>query len=113
MLYTNEPISVRHHRIARAESWLQSSIDFAVNCRNLGVTKRFFLSNHGRSSPMHKPNTDPLLQPPLRKRKRSADQTNETREGTDIRKAADTLFKGTPPPNAKSGQCETEREGRE
>jgi hypothetical protein len=57
---------------------------------------------------MRKPNTDPLLQRPLRRRK-NAEETNDSHEPKKIGNAANTLFKGTPPPNAKSAKHERER----
>ena len=51
---------------------------------------------------MRKANTDPLLQPSVRKRQSSANAMNDTHARKDGGKTADALFKDTPPPNAKS-----------
>jgi hypothetical protein len=58
---------------------------------------------------MRKPNIDPLLESQVNTRKKPAEQVTGTRERKNIGKAANTLFKGTPPPNAKSGKRERKR----
>jgi hypothetical protein len=91
---------------------VQSSINLILYYRNVSVTERVFFNSYGRSSQMPRPNTDPLLQPPARERKSTASPVNDTHERKNIDKAADTLFKGTPPPNSKRIRREKPRDQR-
>ena len=60
--------------------------------RNLSATGAFLWLSTG-STTMRKVNTDPLLQPKVRKRQSSANATTDTHARKDVGKTADARFK--------------------